>query len=357
MKKVGIVLMMLLLLTLLVCSTALACPNPEYECPFFSYWFKVDDNCHRVTCEWCGYELDEGHFGGEATCTTRKTCSRCREEYGSTLDHIPGAEATCTTDQVCTRDECGAVLNEKLGHTAGAEATCTTAQTCVRCDYVYEEALGHDYVAVVKAPTCTEQGYTTYTCSRCQDSYTADKTGARGHWYDLWYPNPDGTHSAACRRNGCNYAGTAECTLYEINVKDGEADSILTICPVCGNHEGMPFAVISEAVIKAADGCALPRGEQIVRGMEAPFNGVLYGFTVAYEFAGRVEPFQGTVSVTMPLDAEKYTEFKLVRVDAPRTTEQVERTEVWTDIAFTYENGELIFETDVAGLFLLLSVQ
>jgi fibronectin type 3 domain-containing protein len=32
-------------------------------------------------------------------------------------------------------------------------------------------AIGHYYQAVVTAPTCTEKGYTTYTCERCGDSY------------------------------------------------------------------------------------------------------------------------------------------------------------------------------------------
>ncbi|MBP3659845.1 MAG: discoidin domain-containing protein [Oscillospiraceae bacterium] len=38
----------------------------------------------------------------------------------------------------------------------------------------------HSYTAVVTAPTCTEGGYTTYTCT-CGDSYTADETPALGH--------------------------------------------------------------------------------------------------------------------------------------------------------------------------------
>ena len=38
----------------------------------------------------------------------------------------------------------------------------------------------HDYTSVVTAPTCTEAGYTTYTCS-CGDSYVADEVAALGH--------------------------------------------------------------------------------------------------------------------------------------------------------------------------------
>ena len=43
-------------------------------------------------------------------------------------------------------------------------------------------ALGHKYEAVVTAPTCTEGGYTTYTCA-CGDSYIADEVPATGHNY------------------------------------------------------------------------------------------------------------------------------------------------------------------------------
>ena len=40
----------------------------------------------------------------------------------------------------------------------------------------------HSYTANVVAPTCTENGYTTYTCS-CGDNYTADEVAALGHTF------------------------------------------------------------------------------------------------------------------------------------------------------------------------------
>ena len=46
-------------------------------------------------------------------------------------------------------------------------------------DYI-APAHEHSYEAVVTAPTCTEGGYTTYTCE-CGDTYTADETKALGH--------------------------------------------------------------------------------------------------------------------------------------------------------------------------------
>ena len=38
----------------------------------------------------------------------------------------------------------------------------------------------HDYESMVTSPTCTERGYTTYTCD-CGDSYKADYVPAKGH--------------------------------------------------------------------------------------------------------------------------------------------------------------------------------
>ena len=45
------------------------------------------------------------------------------------------------------------------------------------------EAHEHSYTAVVTAPTCTEKGYTTHTCS-CGDSYVDTYTNALGHAWD-----------------------------------------------------------------------------------------------------------------------------------------------------------------------------
>ena len=71
------------------------------------------------------------------------------------------------------------------------QPTCTekgyTTYTCSICGDSYTDnevaALGHDYVAAVTEPTCTAKGHTTHTCSRCQDSYTDTETDALGHSY------------------------------------------------------------------------------------------------------------------------------------------------------------------------------
>ena len=104
-------------------------------------------NCCGKTIYYQGFCSSCGsHAWEEATCTTPKTCSRCKKTEGNPLGHEAGAEATCTTDQTCIR--CSYVYVAKLGHKAGAVATCTTAQTCIRCSYVYANALNHAWMSL-----------------------------------------------------------------------------------------------------------------------------------------------------------------------------------------------------------------
>ena len=67
-----------------------------------------------------------------------------------------------------------------LGHD-WRSATCEKAKTCALCGATDGEALGHNYVSAVIAPTCTEAGYTAYTCAACGHSYTDTPVSALGH--------------------------------------------------------------------------------------------------------------------------------------------------------------------------------
>lgn len=54
----------------------------------------------------------------------------------------------------------------------------------------------HDFKAEVTAPTCTEKGYTTYTCKCGEDSYIADYVDALGHSYGDWKVVTEATETA-----------------------------------------------------------------------------------------------------------------------------------------------------------------
>ncbi|MCI9448107.1 MAG: fibronectin type III domain-containing protein [Lachnospiraceae bacterium] len=62
---------------------------------------------HSYTCKVCRAKIqNEGHWGGEATCSTLAECEFCGAEYGDFLEHAWGegvtTEATCTQDEVIT---------------------------------------------------------------------------------------------------------------------------------------------------------------------------------------------------------------------------------------------------------------
>ena len=71
--------------------------------------------------------------------------------------------------------------------------------------FVYrDDAVEHSYKSSVTAPTCTEKGYTSYTCEICGDTLVSDYVDALGHSFDDWtitsLPtcSEDGSRTAVC---------------------------------------------------------------------------------------------------------------------------------------------------------------
>ena len=108
---------------------------------------------------------------------------------------------------------------------AVTEPTCTekgfTTYTCTRCGSAYtgnETApLGHDYEAVTAEPTCTTGGCTTHVCSRCGDSYEDGKTDPLGHDYRAAVTEPTCTEAGfttyTCSRCSDSYRGSSVAAL------------------------------------------------------------------------------------------------------------------------------------------------
>ena len=76
-----------------------------------------------------------------------------------------------------------------------------------------EQIHTHNYTAETTAPTCTAQGFTTYSCD-CGDEYIADYVNALEHDFKDYIPDnnatytSDGTKTATCSRSGCNEKDT-----------------------------------------------------------------------------------------------------------------------------------------------------
>ena len=175
------------------------------------------------TCSRCGHSYQDstvaalGHDWAAASCTEARTCRRCGLEDGKPLGHDCDSvvtKPTCTegghTVHTCKR--CGYTYTDgivdALGHSWVA-ASCTEARRCDRCGLEDGNPLGHDYKTVVTKPTCTEGGYTTYTCSRCAHSYVGDRVEALGHDYDSVVTpatcTEDGYTTHTCSRCGSSY--------------------------------------------------------------------------------------------------------------------------------------------------------
>ncbi len=214
-----------------------------------------------------------GHKWNEATCTSAKTCSVCEATEGEALKHSYNAgvvttEPSCTEKGIktftCTAEGCGHSYTEEIpakNHSYGAvvtEPTCTergyTTHTCANCkdSYVdtYVDAKGHTYGEWVvdtpateeaagsrykecacghkvtetipalehvcdfvkgetTAPTCTEQGYTTYNC-RCGHSEKRDYVDALDH--DLSTVTVDPT----CTEAGSKTTSCSKCDYEEV---------------------------------------------------------------------------------------------------------------------------------------------
>ena len=174
-----------------------------------------------IYCKDCGEKLAAGttiekkphKVGTPATCVSKAVCSVCSETFGEVdaTNHVHTTvknrkEATCTQtgyagDTYCT--DCDKLLSTgkelaALGHDYKATVTkqpTTTEEgirtyTCTRCNSSYTESIAklpeekhtHNYTgSITKEATCTEAGVRTYTCS-CGDSYT-ENIPATGHSY------------------------------------------------------------------------------------------------------------------------------------------------------------------------------
>lgn len=174
------------------------------------------------------------------TCTekgyTKYTCSRCGNTYNdnyinasghSFTNYVLDGNATCTQDGTMTDkcDKCNETNTipapgSKLGHDYAQTVTpptCVsggyTTYVCTRCNdtYVgnYVDAIGHSYNDVVTPPTCTAGGYTTHTCVRGDSTYVDSQTSPLGHSYTATVVAATTTSQGytvyTCTRCGANY--------------------------------------------------------------------------------------------------------------------------------------------------------
>ena len=298
-KKFWFALGLALLMTLL-CSTALACRNPNGECTGKAYTYRyTDDQWHQVECQSCGFTYFAYHeIVRSATCQQQAKCGKCNSSFGGLGSHLlrsyparevtcidkgwdaynkcaycdystkhyremnalghdfveyEGQAPTCTEEgwhpyKVCTRGDLNtywpiAPLNHDLVQHEGLDATCIDAgwnayEDCTRCDYTtFSEAPALGHEYVSQTFAPTCTA-DGYTVSTCARC-SESFTVNEGEKLGHWFGEwqPDGNrHRADCLRSGCGYTSHTDCNLMDCRLPGKEATVVFQLCPVCGKR-------------------------------------------------------------------------------------------------------------------------
>lgn len=395
-KKFWFALGLALLMTLL-CSTALACRNPNGECTGKAYTYRyTDDQWHQVECQSCGFTYFAYHeIVRSATCQQPAKCGKCNSSFGGLGTHLlrnyparevtcidkgwdaynkcaycdystkpyremnalghdfveyEGQAPTCTEEgwhpyKVCTRGDLNtywpiAPLNHDLVQHEGLDATCIDAgwnayEDCTRCDYTtFSEAPALGHEYVSQTFAPTCTD-DGYTVSTCARC-SESFTVNEGEKLGHWFGEwqPDGNrHRADCLRSGCGYTSHTDCNLMDCRLPGKEATVVFQLCPVCGKRSSGAQLALVENSSVAVMTDRLPAGEAVVRMGEGADDTLL--LSVAFETAGRLSQANGQMKVTLPAESFQNYGFALLNAEGAETPLPVQE-----------KNGQISFLLD-----------
>ncbi|MBR6862377.1 MAG: DUF4316 domain-containing protein [Acidaminococcaceae bacterium] len=122
------------------------------------------------------------------------------------------------------------------------------------------QAVGHDFSASVTAPTCTEMGYTTYTCVHCDTQYRDQYTAPAGHSIGEWIVDREAdTEAEGLRHRECAVCGLVLTTevlekLYVMATTDSRGVAVVGVYLVTVTDTDTGNPVANATVVLGKDG-------------------------------------------------------------------------------------------------------
>ncbi len=186
-----------------------------------------------------------------AGCTFFVACHS--HEFGEWTTIVPTCEEDGLARRVCQCGEEETKILYATGHTYKAESvapTCTvdgyTTYTCDTCGDFFvddlKDAFGHSYAYDVTEPTCVNDGYTTHICFKCGDFFVDSLIDALGH-VEIYHT----AQTASCTSIGWNeYVTCSRCkytTYQEIPITHDFVDRVCTLCGEFQYSSNLEFAL------------------------------------------------------------------------------------------------------------------